>query len=314
VLEEDCGTDLIVQTGGLDLWPQGAAIPMVDYTSSLEASGIPFEVLDAREVMRRWPQWRLDDGVAALFQGRGGIAPAMLCNAAHVRMAQEHGATLVAEAPVTSIRSHGGEIEVIARDAAFRCERLIVAADAWTNELLGHLGLQLPLTVTQEQITYWAPENPEYFAPDRFPVWIWMDDPSFYGVPLFGEAGVKAAQDVGGKEVTARTRTFDADADALRRVESFLETHLPSALGPVIYTKTCLYTMPPDRDFVIDSVPSHDNVFVALGAAHGYKFASLFGRIVADLATDGSTSYDISRFVIDRSALTTEEPVRSFMI
>jgi sarcosine oxidase len=312
-LEQESGEHLVVVTGGLDLWPQGAAIRMEDYTDSLEACRVPFEILDAGEVMRRWPQWRLSDDVRGLYQQRGGIVAAARCNAAHQRMARAHGAVLEEGARVVGIRSRGDELEVVTEDVTYGCGALVLAADAWTNELLEHLDRSLPLTVTQEQVTYWAPRDAALFALDRFPIWIWMDEPSFYGFPAFGD-GVKAAQDVGGREVTARTRTFDVDPEALARVERFMATHLPDALGSVVYTKTCLYTMPPDRDFVLDRVPGHDNVLVALGAAHGFKFASVFGRVLADLATTGVSPHDLSPFRLDRPALTVPNPAKAFSI
>ena len=115
-----------------------------------------------------------------------------------------------------------------------------------------------------------------------------MDDPCFYGFPIFGEQGPKVGQDAGGKEVTADTRTFEPDQDALGRVQEFLGKYIPSALGPIIYTKSCLYTLTPDRDFVLDAVPGHPNVIVAIGGGHGFKFASLIGRILPKLAIDGT--------------------------
>ena len=70
--------------------------------------------------------------------------------------------------------------------------RVIVAADAWTNDLLEPLGARLPLTVTQEQVSWFTPRgDPSLFAPERFPVWIWMDEPSFYGFPTPSMAGPK---------------------------------------------------------------------------------------------------------------------------
>ncbi len=122
---------------------------------------------------------------------------------------------------------------------------------------------ELPLTITKEQVTYVAAPDPTAFAPDRFPVWIWMDDPSFYGFPTYGEAGPKAAQDCGGQPTTPETRTFERDELAHRRVRDFLAAHLPGAVGPDIYTKTCLYTLTPDRDFVVDRVPEAPGVTVA---------------------------------------------------
>src|ERR1041385_3813487 len=67
-LEADAGEQLIIKTGGLDLWPPNAIIPMSDYTGSLEACGIPFEILNAQEIMRRFPQFQLADGIEGLYQ------------------------------------------------------------------------------------------------------------------------------------------------------------------------------------------------------------------------------------------------------
>jgi sarcosine oxidase len=275
---------------------------------------VPFEYLDAGEIVRRWPQFRLTNDIHGLYQAEGGIAPAARCNAAHLRMAREHGATLRDNAPVTSIRDIGGEIEVVAGGETYRCRKAILAVDAWTNQLLGHFDLKLPLTITQEQVTYFASPHAADFAPDRFPIWIWMDDPCFYGFPAYGEPGPKAAQDVGGEEVTHDTRTFEVNPATFKRVQDFLAKYIPAALGPVITTKTCLYTMPPDRDFVIGNLPGQPHVLVALGAAHGFKFASLFGRILGELAIDGSTRSPIEPFKIDRRILTEEHPARRFLI
>ena len=103
--------------------------------------------------------------------------------------------------------------------AVLRRGRVVLTADAWTNDLLAHLGTSLPLTVTREQVTYFAPAAPERFGADRLPVWIWMDDPSFYGFPTYAEGGngafVKAAQDCGGAVTSGDGRSFDTDPAAL---------------------------------------------------------------------------------------------------
>ncbi len=313
-VEADAGEQLILRTGGLDLEPANAAISLDDYARSLAAESVPFEWLDADEIMRRWPQFRLTGDVRGLFQAQSGIAPAARGTAAHQQLARAHGATLLDQTPVRSIRDAGGEVEVHTDGGTFRCGRLIIAADAWTNDLLQQLGLRLPLTITQEQVTYFASPHYADYAPDRFPVWIWMDEPCFYGFPLYGEPAVKVAQDVGGREVTAQTRTFDPDPAVLRRTEEFLARYLPTALGPVHYSKTCLYTMTPDRDFLIDTVPGHPHIAVGLGAAHGFKFASVIGRLLAGLAGFGPVDADLAPFAMDRAILLQENPARSFLI
>jgi sarcosine oxidase len=314
IVEAESGVRVVTTTGGLDLAPRDASIPLDDYTTSMDAAGVPYERLDAIEIMRRWPQWRLTDDVQGIFQAAGGLADPNRANAAHQRLAREHGATLRDRAPVTALREAGGEIEVVAGGETYRAGQVVLATDSWTNPLLAHLGRRLPLTITQEQVTYFASPRPNDFLPDRFPVWIWMDAPSFYGFPTYGEPGPKAAQDVGGRPTTPETRSFDPDPVAYASVEAFLARHLPGVLGPPIYTKTCLYTMTPDRDFVLDRLPDHPAILVALGAAHGFKFASLFGRIIAELVTDGATPSDLSQFRIDRPLLLEDDPATSFLV
>lgn len=313
-VEREAGEQLVLRTGGLDLGPRESAIPLAGYSDSMDAAGVPYERLDAGDIMRRWPQWRLDEEVHGLFQAEGGIALAARGNAAHQRLARAHGATLRDRSPVDGIRPLRDEVEVYAGGHAYRCRRLVIAAGPWSNQALLPFGLHLPLRITQEQVTYFASPRPDDFRPERFPVWIWMDDPCYYGFPTFGEAGPKVGQDAGGEETSANTRTFERDEAAFDRVVRFLERRLPSAVGPAIYTRTCLYTLTPDRDFVLDLLPERRDVAVAIGGGHGYKFASVIGRILADLAVDGRTDHDLTPFRIDRAILQLADPPRTYMV
>ncbi|MBA2299774.1 MAG: N-methyl-L-tryptophan oxidase [Chloroflexi bacterium] len=316
VVEAEAREKIVTVTGGLDLWPADPGIPMDDYTESLVTEAVPFELLDAAEVMRRWPQWHLPDDVTGMWQSRGGLADPYRGNAAHRRLASARGATLLGTTPVTAIRQVGGAYEVDAGDTRHVAGRVILTADAWTNELLASFDRRLPLTVTKEQVTYFAARDPATFAPDRFPVWIWMDEPSYYGIPTYGKAGPKVAQDAGGQPTTVDTRTFERDDAMYDRVRRFAETYLPDAVGPELLTKTCLYTLTPDRDFVVDRVPDAPGVIVGLGAGHGFKFASVLGRIAVELALDGASPCDaeLGAFRIDRPILLEEDPPTNWMV
>ncbi len=307
-LESESGERLVTTTGGLDLFPPGAAIPSTDYTSSLAACNVGFDVLDAAAVSARWPAIRLPDGTTAIYQKDTAIVPAGRSSATMRRLARGFGARLFDHARVTGLVDDGDQVEVIvaAGDRRLRANRVVITADAWTNDLLACLDTSLPLTVLREQVTYFAPIAPTDFGADRLPVWIWMDDPSFYGFPTYAEGGhgalVKAAQDCGGAPTTAATRSFEADPVALDRLAGFVTELLPG-IGAPAHTVTCLYTLTPDRDFVIDTVPGHPSVCVGLGAAHAFKFAPTFGRLLADLATTRATTTDISAFAVNRAAL-----------
>lgn len=313
-LSEAAGEPLVTTTGGLDFFPPEAAIPIIDYTSSLTACDIPFDLLDNATVKKRWPQIVLPEGTTTLFQADTGMVHAARTVAALQRLATAGGATLIGNSRAAILNIDDRGVELATDAGRIRCRRVVVTADAWTNDVLAPLDVQLPLTVTQEQVSYYAPEAPGSFAPLRFPVWIWMDDPSFYGFPTYTEALVKAGQDVGGKVTTGDDRSFDPDPDNEWRLTEFMARTFPGSTEHLIRTVTCLYTLTPDRDFVMDALPGVPDVLVGLGAGHSFKFTPTFGRILADLALDGGTASDIAAFTADRPVLTDPDPAVSWLV
>jgi sarcosine oxidase len=205
---------------------------------------------------------------------------------------------------VTAVRDLGeGGVEVETPSGRLHCDALVVCADAWVNDVLAGLDVHVPLEVTLEQVTYFRPERPADFAPGRLPLWIWMDDPSYYGFPCFGEDTVKAAQDCGGPVVDPDDRTSERDAGMEERLAAHLRSLLPGSGSPVRSLR-CQYTLTPDRDFVLSPVPGHPAVVVGMGAAHGFKFAPTFGRLLADLVVDRRTTTDLTAYRMDRPGLT----------
>jgi sarcosine oxidase len=305
-LEAESGVQVLFKTGGLDLEIVGTTGPkdLSHCALSMAERGVPYEELDARELMFRYPQFTLPEAARGLYQTDSGLVDARKANAVHVTLARGHGAAIRDRLPVRAIRPAGGAVEVVTDEGVFTAGQLVLAAGAWTNNLLHGLGITWPLTVTQEQVTYFATPHLREFAPDRFPIWIWRAPQGFYGFPIYGEVATKAGQDVGGEEVTAETRTFEPNPRTKARLVRFLEAHIPRFLGPELSTKTCLYTMPPDRHFVIDVVPGYPQISVVVDGGHAFKFATLIGRILSQLALDGQTEYPIESFRADRLALT----------
>ncbi|PSK89428.1 sarcosine oxidase [Murinocardiopsis flavida] len=266
--------------------------------------GVDHELLDPAEVMRRWPQFRLTGGERTLYQRDSGIVDARRANAVHAALARGLGARIVEDTPVRAVRPTPAGVEVRTDDETYLADRVVIAGDAWTNRLLADCGVQLPLTVTQEQVTYYATADLRAFAPENFPVFMWHGEHNFYGFPVYGEVATKLGQHMGGHEVTADTRTFDPDPRRRERYLAFLNEHIPGFAGPELTTKTCLYTIPPDQNFVLDTLPGDPRVVVAVGAGHAYKFAALIGTILAELALDGASSHPVDAFSLARPALT----------
>ncbi|GAA3237354.1 N-methyl-L-tryptophan oxidase [Pseudonocardia petroleophila] len=320
-VEEESGQTLVTRTGGLVIEDR-AARRGVDsgtrniegYTDVLARYGVDHEVLDAAGITARWPQFRLDGGEVALHQSESGIVDAARANAVHVALARAHGATVREHAAVRSVRPDGAGVVVETDEQTFLADRVVVTADAWTNRVLRGCGVHLPLTVTQEQVTYYATPHLAEFSPARFPVFMWHGEHNFYGFPVYGEVATKLGQHMGGPETTAEDRTFEPDPVRRARYGRFVDQHLPRFGGPELYTRTCLYTVPPDQDFVLDTVPDHPQVAVAVGAGHAYKFAALIGGLLADLALDRAPAHPIDAFSLTRPALTDPAFVTAFHV
>lgn len=300
-LERESGQTLVTRTGGLDLFPPDPAIPSVDYTDAMDEVGVAYDALDATTVTDRWPQLRLPAGTLALFQENAAIVPAGRTVAVLHDAARRLGADLRDRTPVLGLEDLGSSVRVTTPHGEVDAGGVVVTADAWVNDVVGPLGLHVPVETTLEQVTYFALDRPQNYA--DLPLWIWMDDPSFYGFPPYGEPTIKAAQDCGGPTVSPDDRTSDPDPE----MEALLAAHLRELLpgvGAPLRSVRCQYTLTPDRDFVMAPVPGHERVVIGLGAAHAFKFVPTFGRVLADLATTGETTSDVSAFGLDRPALT----------
>jgi sarcosine oxidase len=295
-LEADADTELVLRCGGVDVFPPGAAIPAADYLTALSAEHVPFQTLDAAAARDRWPGLAVPDGALVLQQAQTGIVPAGRGTAVLQRRARDHGARLLENTPVVGLAETTDGVELATADGVrLRARAAIVTADAWTNQLLAGLDVRLPLTVTKEHVVHYAiPSTGDgEHEPGRFPVWIWMDDPSYYGFPSYGEATVKVGQDCGGDPVDPDTRDFEPEREYVDRMTRFVRDRIPAA-GDVVRITTCLYTLTPDRDLVLGALPGHPRVVVGLGAAHGFKFAPWIGGVLADLATTGTTAEDVA--------------------
>ena len=305
-LEAESGIQLVFHTGGIVFGPSdmGEEDEIERYAAAMRRQGIPFEVLSATETMRRFPQFNLRADDKVIYQAYSGFVDACKANAVHTTLARGRGATVLEETQVEQIEPKGEGVLLKTSAGDFHCKRLVITAGGWANKLLENVGVNLPLIVTEEQVTYFATPHLRDFSPERFPVWIWHGEDVFYGFPVYGDVATKAGQDLGGDVVTVDTRTFEPNPRPLEKLQNFLVERIPDFLGPQLYTKPCIYTMPPDRGFVIDTLPNLPQISVAIGAGHAFKFASLIGLILSELALEGHSSYDISAFSLSRAAIT----------
>ena len=307
VVEVESAVPLAHRIGSLDIARPGTdgGVILEAFAHAMGTHEVAFERLDAGELMRRYPQFQIPADHQALFQADGGILDIRRACAVQLALARAHGATVVPHAGMRTIRSteHGVEIDTAA--GTVRAERAVLCTGAWTPTLLSGLGVELPIRLTHEQVTYFQTTELARFAPDRFPIWLWHGEHEYYGFPVYGEVATKAAREnLDGPPVDMATWDRAPDVEQAAAVGRFCESILPGFTGPVLRTRACVYDMPPDRDFIIDEVPGHPRLTMALGAGHAAKFASVIGRILSELALTGTTQYPIEPFRADRPAIT----------
>lgn len=315
-VEERSGLTLYTRTGGLDLAPadgQGWA-EISGYRTAMDAVGVEYEDLTAAEIRERFPQWHISDDTVGLYQAAGGILDIRRSVSAHTSLALSNGVEFLSHTRATGIQVHEHGVTVMTGAGAFDADHLVVAAASWLGDLMPDLGLTFRLTLSQEQVSYFATPNLADFTPDRFPVWIHHGDEVHYGFPVYGEAAVKIARDMRGHFITGDQRVWTSDDRETRLLHRFLADHLPRAAGVPLVSKTCVYDMPADRDFVLDTLPGHPHVAVFNGAGHAGKFAGLIGQILAELTTEGRTGHDISAFGLTRPAITDPEFADTFRL
>lgn len=309
-LEETSGQRILTRTGGLVI--EDAEHRHADtgtrniegYAEVFTEFGVDYQLLEPDGIAEWWPQFRFSGAERALYQRDTGIVDAARANTVHAALARDHGADIVEDTPVRAVEPTASGVEVHTDEATCLADRVVIASGAWTNQVLAECEYRLPLTVTQEQVTYYATAHPRRFSPRNFPVFMWHGAHNYYGVPVYGEHATKLGEHMGGHEVTADTRTFEPDPARQQRYRQFLDQHVPGFTGPELYTKTCLYTVPPDQNFVLDTLPDDPRVVVAVGAGHAFKFAALIGTILTDLACNGVATHPVDAFALTRPAIT----------
>lgn len=298
--------ELLIPTGGLDLGaPDAFALDGIRAT--FERTGVPFDLLDRAEIQRRFPQFALPEGTIGLYQPDYSLLAADRCVAALAGQARAHGAAIREHARVIRIESDGDGVTVVTSGGAIRAERAILAAGSWIGELLKSLGIHLPLQILKEQLAFFTAANPTDYVPGRLPLAIHRFPGttslgSFF--PIYGHSGVKIMLDRIGPEVAADDSDRAIDQESLARLRSYALATMPGLTGEIVEAVSCRYALTPDEDFVLDLAPGDPRIVLAAACSgHGFKFAPTIGRILADLALDGTTGYDIARFRLDRPAL-----------
>ena len=299
-LGREVGRILWRRTGGLMIGPPGGTL-VAGAIRSAEVHGLPHERMAAAEVRARYPTLRLADDTVAVWEPRAGVLDPEACVAAHLERARAGGAEIRVGEAASAWRPDGDGVAVGTAAGRFHATRLVLAAGAWTGSLVPEL--RSALTVTRQVLFWFEPAvDAQAFAPERFPIFIWEDEPGrfFYGFPDLGD-GVKVARHQEGEPTDpnrVRREVSKAEVGAMRTV---VARCLPEAGGRLRDTAVCLYTNTPDQHFIVDRHPEHAQVLIASPCSgHGFKFASALGEVLADLVQGSAPRFDLEPFRMGR--------------
>jgi len=265
--------------------------------------GIPHETIDGRELGRRYPAFRLPPDLPVFLQPDGGFLLPERCIVAHVSGALARGAVVRARERVLEWAATANGVRVRTERGVVEADRLVLTAGAWSQDV-ARLAPGLAGALRQS-VAWFQTERPELFTPERLPVFnLVLDEEHFYGFPVFSVPGFKVGRynhfgASGDPDGISREPTLDDELP----LRAFAERYFPTGAGPTIALKTCLFEPSPDEHFLIDRHPDADNaVFGAGFSGHGFKFCSVVGEILADLATEGETMHDIEFLRLARFA------------
>jgi len=307
-LEHASGAQLLTLTGGLMLGTRESGVVAGSLRSARE-HGLPHELLEARDIRRRFPQFAPDADTIALFEKNAGTVRPEDAVSAHLDLAARNGSELRFEEAVTAWKGSGAGVRVTTGRGEFEAGQLVIAAGPWLPSVLADLNL--PLRV-ERQVQCWLEPAGGIadFLPDKFPIWIWetRDGAHPYGLPALDGAkgGVKIALHHGGKNSVCTPGTIDraVSEEEIEIVRHCIAGHVPKLAGRCVCAATCMYTNTPDEHFLIGRHPRHPTVLIVSPCSgHGFKFCPVVGEIVADLVADGGTRHPIELFRPDRFRL-----------
>jgi sarcosine oxidase len=294
------GEQLLHIIGSIDAGPPDSRVFQGALQSALEYN-LEHEVLTGTEITQRFPGYHLPHETLALYQPQGGFLVPERCIISYVEAAQALGAEVHGRERVLEWQPLGDGVRVTTNRDVYEAERLVITAGAWNSALLPPLaGLLTP----ERQVLAWLqPRRPELFRREVFPVFnLLVGEGRYYGFPVYGIPGFKFGRYHHLEEAvdpeTLDREPNDRDEQILRE---FAERYFPDGSGPTMTMRSCMFTNTPDRHFIIDLHPQYPQVsFTSPCSGHGFKFASVLGEIMADLAERGETRHNIEFFRLGR--------------
>ncbi|WP_082727099.1 N-methyl-L-tryptophan oxidase [Paenibacillus riograndensis] len=306
-LEQESGTELLVPSGVLNLADQNV-YSFADRLAEAEKRKVRVERLDADEIRRRWPVLNLPEHFGAMYEPDAGYLYSEKCIAVYRKLALAHGAQLLTNTRVLNVTAREGSVTVHTQSGDYHGAAAILSVGAWFGSLPPFAALPIQAI---RKVVGWFQSIPAFDAVSFPGFTLGTGEGGYYGFPSIGGAGLKIGRHDTGRvwrpgEPLAPFGSEESDEGDLRRV---LEAYLPGAAGRLLKGSVCKYEHTPDEDFIIDRHPAYRHILLAGGfSGHGFKFSSVVGEILADLAAGRASKQNIGPFSLSRFDLSPDQP------
>jgi sarcosine oxidase len=312
-LEQLTGAKLMTTTGGLIISSAAkTSRSHVDnfFDNTLAAArkyGVAHELLDAAEIRRRFPKFRLADDERGYYERDAGFLRPEECVRVQLRVAERNGAELHRDEQVLAFDAGDRGVTVTTRRGRYEADRLVLAAGAWVPELVGTKLARLFTIYRQTLFWFDLEDGDEAFRPGPFPVFIWElqgKKQGIYGFPAIDgpRGGIKIASEAYDSTTTADTVSREVGEAEQRAVyDEYVAPYVAGVSSKCLKAVSCLYTVTPDFGFVIDRHPDSERVLIASPCSgHGFKHSPAIGEALSELAIDGRSRLDLAPFSLAR--------------
>lgn len=294
-LEEETRADILNVTGVLQIGRPEAPV-VKGSLAACELYGLDHELLDCEAMAARYPQFRLDRDELAVLDPAGGILYPEVAVLAMQRAAAAKGAALRFGETVTAIEPGGEGVTIVTATGTVRAGKAIIATGSWIADFVPRLrGVANPI---RQVVGWFAPREDFDVSPQAMPAYLRdVGDGSYFGFPQLGPDGLKFGRHAHFMEpVVPDEPNAPVNEEDRALLEGFRRDYLPAA-GEARAYDTCRYTMLPGEDFLLDALPGEASIIVASPCSgHGFKFVSVVGEILADLALEGGTPLPVAAF------------------
>jgi len=264
---------------------------------------VPYEILDAQEIRRRWPDLAPEEGQIGLHDELGGYSEPHEFVPALARRCRDLGVEIREHARVEGLEIEGGRVVGVRTGMGVgAADTVVCAVHAWTRAFMELCGLRLPIKsfVHQRYVTTELPEaavipainaNPQggYIRPARL---------GSGDARLLAGGETEERPEIRVDDLEFHMAGLSAPQSLRERLSANLAPLVPKLARASWETEQVgLISFSLDGEPVLGTLPQLSGLVV--GAAFhsgGFAYSPVAGLLLAELAAGEETSVDISTF------------------